>query len=232
MVTILPDPEFRQHLLEKIAQREFKERVGIHCSDLLYCINKQALRRKTNLPVPNHTLLLFSLGWASQRWLTGKDEDEPARELDGITVTLDAVDTKGRPWELKASYQSSSRDILENLSWIRQIMAQCKVSGKTEAFLSRFEIMGDWASVFPKGATPAEKKANKEAAKKPTLSAYKLVFTQDEIDRNWEWLKQRRDLFAEVLRTGVLLPKAQAIPPTQEWECSDCPFRGGECGLS
>lgn len=84
-------PEFRAELLKKIEQREFRERTGVHCSDLIYCLNKQALRKLYPKPTNDDTLLLFSLGYSTQRWLTGQDRDVPEKEVDGIIVTLDAL---------------------------------------------------------------------------------------------------------------------------------------------
>lgn len=85
------DSQFKTHILKKIAEREFRERTGIHSSDLIYCLNKQALRRLKPIEVSEEDLLKYSLGWASQRWLTGKLEDVPEIEKDGIITTLDAL---------------------------------------------------------------------------------------------------------------------------------------------
>lgn len=84
-------PEFRQELLEKIQQREFSERTGIHQSDLTYCLNRQAFRKLYPLPVQDHEILLYSIGWSTQAFITGKFYDVNPRTEDGITVTCDAV---------------------------------------------------------------------------------------------------------------------------------------------
>ena len=217
------DPEFRALVLKVIEQREFRKRIGVHQSDLTYCLSKQALRRLHPVEVTDADLLLYSLGYSTQRWLTGQDTDLPEKEVDGIIVTLDA-EHEAMPWELKASFQSSTRPIEENLAWIKQIMAQCYVTGGTTARLTRLEIMGNWKSVFGK-------KEEKELPenRKPTLSAWRLDFTQDELDKNWAWLKDRRDKFQEILKTGILLPKIVAIPSGQEWECERCNYKGNLC---
>jgi len=229
---IVPAEQFKQELLRRINDREFKERTGVHCSDLIYCLNKQALRRLKPLPTSEDNLLLFSLGWATQRWLTGQDEDESGEEQNGIIVTLDAFH-EGVPWELKASFQSSERPIEENQHHIRQVMAQCYITGTTEAYLSRLEIMGDWKSIFKvkgyKDLTAEDKMAYDLAHRKPTLHAFKLTFTPDELARNWAWLCDRRDKFQHILDTSKLLPKVEAIPSGQEFECGYCPYKGKEC---
>ena len=218
-------PEFRADLLKRIEKREFNERTGVHCSDLIYCLNKQALRALYPQPTKDSDLLLYSLGWSTQRWLTGQDQDEPEKEIDGIKVTLDAIHD-GRPFELKCTYQSSNKPIEENMHWIRQIMAQCKVSDSTDAYLTRFEVMGSWKSIFGK-----KEEKNLPENSKPTLTAYRLLFTQNEIDFNWEWLKQRSTIYLNIRDTKELAPKVLAIPSGQDWECHWCSYQGGRCQL-
>jgi hypothetical protein len=87
---IVEDKEFQQEIIKRIAEREFKERTGVHCSDLIYCLNKQVLRRLNPKPSTDHQILTYSLGWSSQRWLTGKNEDAPEIKKDGIIVTCDS----------------------------------------------------------------------------------------------------------------------------------------------
>ncbi len=229
---ITEDLEFKARLIKWIAEREFSERVGIHCSDLIYCVNKQAFRRLNPLPDDEHELLLFSLGWATQRWLTSKLEDATTIEVDGIQVTPDvftgislslkpprsAVVGITAPWELKCTYQSSQKPIEENMAWMKQLMAQCYVTKSNVAWLSRLEIMGNWKSVFGK----AEEKIKAEN-QKPTLHAYRIEFTEEELKENWVWLRWRRELFLDLLDGKVkVLPKKTALPTEQEWECQYC----------
>lgn len=219
---IVEDKVFRLWMLEKIATREFKERTGVHQSDLVYCLNKQALRKLKPLPNTDEEVLIFSIGWATQRWLTGQAEDEPEKEVDGITVTLDAL-IDDVPWELKATYQSAGKAIEENIHWLRQIMSQCYVTGTTAAYLSRFEIMGDWKWVFGK-------KEEKAVAKRPTLHCFRLEFSKAELAHFWQgFMIPRRGLYVQILETGKLLPPAIALASGQEWECGWCAYRGKEC---
>jgi hypothetical protein len=222
---IVEDLEFKKQILTAIAQREFKERTGVHCSDLLYCLNKQILRRLNPKESTEHQVLLFSLGWATQRWLTGKSEDEETIVKDGIQVTRDCMNGN-IPWELKATFQSSAKAIEENDSWLAQIKAQCFVTGQTVANLSRLEIMGNWRSVFGK----KEEKGLPEN-QKPTLHAYRLEFTQEELIDNWTWLLSRAELFKDILKRRLddpnepLLPPPLALPIGHEWECDQCEYR-------
>ena len=225
------DLEARAELIRRIQEREFSERTGIHMSDLNYCLNKQMLRRMYPVEDPakvEQDLLLFSIGWSTQRWITGKDEDEEPITVDGITVTLDSL-LYGKPWELKATYQSSNKPIEENTHWIRQIMAQAHVKGQTQVYLSRFELLGDWGSVYPRGKTKQEKDECRKASKRPTLNVYRITFSAEELAQNWEWFKGRREQFAVLLETQECLPRIVALAPNGAFECAYCYYNGRNC---
>ena len=135
--------------------------------------------------------------------------------------------------ELKCTYQSSNKPILDNAHWVRQLKAQCYVLGITLGYLTRFELVGDWKSIFKpreyKGWTPEDKLAYDKEHSKPTLHAYRFDFTLKELESNWQWLLERKELYLQVIESGKLLPKVIALPPAQTWECSWCRYNGGEC---
>ena len=129
------------------------------------------------------------------------------------------------PLELKATFQSSNKPVVENISWLRQLMAQCYVTRTTVAYLSRFEVMGDWSWVYKrKGVEPTEH---------PQLHTWRCEFTKEEIGANWKWLVERRGLFELLLRHNEGLDPSEfrlhskfvALPPHQEWECSWCSYK-------
>lgn len=227
---IIEDEEFKKALIAKIATREFRERTGTHVSDLIYCLDKSALRRLYPKPTEEHQLLTYSIGWATQRWLTGQDADMPESTRDGIIVTLDAqsceVDPKfgNTPWELKATFTSSVRPVEENVPWMRQLMAQCYVTDNLSAHLSRLCLMGNWGSIFGK-----KDEKDLPENRKPTISTPLIMFSHAELLGNWAWLLARKDVFEQILATKELAPKVLAIPSGQEWECKNCEYRGKEC---
>uniref|UniRef100_A0A6M3K602 PD-(D/E)XK nuclease superfamily protein n=1 Tax=viral metagenome TaxID=1070528 RepID=A0A6M3K602_9ZZZZ len=242
---ITEDPWFRAKVIEKIRAREFGERTGVHQSDLNYCLNRQAFRRLAPKGDTDRETLIFSLGYSTQRWLTGMDKDEPEMEVDGIKVTTDCVAegdeytaintptgvvySNELPWELKATFTSSSKPIEENVAWLRQIMAECYVRNTTQAKLTRFCLMGNWLWVWNGRAKPAKlaelvKEHGENWDDHPVLQAYNLEFTEEEIARNWRWLLERRTLFLQVIESGKALPKAVSIPSGQEYECKWCAY--------
>ena len=218
------DNEFKDLILKKIAEREFSERTGVHSTDLIYCLNKQALRKLQPKESTDEEILTFSLGWSTQRWLTSSFEPEVEFMVDGITVTPDTLVQLGVeeglniPWELKTTYQSCSKPIEENAHWIRQILGECYVTGTTTAKLTRLGIMGDWKWVFGK-------KEEKAEAKHPTLQAWSITFEREELEQFWKWMQNRRDLYQEILATGRLLPKAIAVASGQAFECQWCKYK-------
>lgn len=164
----------------------------------------------------------------SQRWLTGKDEDAPTVEVDGIQVTPDEWDCVRRAvWELKATYQSASRPVEESQNWMRQLMSQCHVMKTKVAYLTRFCLMGYYRradKAAPETILKNEEQFGSDWADRPTLHAYRLEFTKEDLERNWDWMKRRRDLYLEILETKKLLPKIVALDSGSTYECQYCPY--------
>ena len=88
---IKEDPQFRAEIINKIREREFNVRTGIHQSDLNYCLNKQTLRKLNPREDSEQDVLVFSIGWSTQSFLTSKFGDAPTIEKDGIFVTPDML---------------------------------------------------------------------------------------------------------------------------------------------
>lgn len=139
------------------------------------------------------------------------------------------------PWvfELKATYQSSTKAIEENPHWLRQLLSQCHAVESNVAVLSRLELMGNWKWVYhpskPETIAKLVQEFGENWAAHPTLGAWKIEFSALEIYRNWEWMKVRKYDFEKILETKSLLPPKIAVPKGQEWECSFCSYRGTEC---
>jgi len=230
-MNITRDLEFETYLVEWIKTREAKEREGTHQSDLLICLNESALRRLKPIEPTRAELLRWGRGYATQRWLTGSLEDEPTVAVNGIQVTPDAL-WQDAPWELKDTDQSSTKTIEENPYWVHQCMNQCYVLGTTTARLSRLENMGNWKWVYrpkdPVKIAALVAQFGEDWAEHPTISAWKLEFTQEELDRHWQWMLGRKQQFEEILRTSILLPKAKSLASGVEWKCGYCKYTS-EC---
>lgn len=132
----------------------------------------------------------------------------------------------GIPFELKATFKSGDKGIEDEDSWLKQVLAQCYVTKTNQAFLTRLELAGNWKSIFGK-----KEEKDLPENRKPTLHAFQLEFTQEELDENWAWLLDRRNLFKKILDEGKLLSKGYALPPNHEWEAGYCKYKEicGQC---
>ncbi len=233
---IIKDLEAKQEILHRIESHDFQNRAGIHQSDLVFCLNKALLRRTCPKPASESTILRWGRGLASQRWLSDKLEDEPTIELDGIQVTPDALWSDGNPWELKDTDQSNAKGVEENIHYIRQLLNQCKVLGKTTARLSRMCNMGNWKWVYrpkdPIKILALVDEFGQDWDAHPTLDVTRFEFTQAEVDANWEQMKMRRGILEGMLVKKTPVPKVVAQMSGMEWECKDCEYRGKECPSS
>lgn len=132
------------------------------------------------------------------------------------------------PFEIKDTDQSSTRAIEENIAWVRQVMNQCYVVGSCTGKLSRMCNLGNWKWVYrPKDPVKIQALVDtfgKDWMEHPTLSAWRMDFTQDELDRHWKWMLSRKQLFEEILLSGKLLPKLQALASGTEWKCKWCKY--------
>jgi hypothetical protein len=230
---IYKDEEAKHEILRRMQTTDFQNRTGIHQSDLVFCLNKSYLRRVCPKPPKESEILRWGRGIASQRWLTQKLEDEPTVELDGIQVTPDALWGDGNIWELKDTDSSSTKEITDSVHYVRQLLNQCKVLGKTTARLSRLFNMGNWKWVYrPKDPVKIQALIDQFGADwdaHPTLDVTRFEFTQAEIDANWDMMRDRRDLLVKLIGDGQLIPRAQAQMSGMDWECSDCVYLGKEC---
>jgi hypothetical protein len=233
------NPEKRAQLITMMAEREFSERTGIHQSDLVYCLNKSALRRMKPRASSPRDVLVFAMGWATQRWLTGQPDEEPIIK-DGITVTMDCKwpTNPDVPWELKGTYQSSLKPIIQNVHWVRQLMAQAHVTNQKMVTLSRYEVMGNWKWVYrpknPEKLAALVEEYGPDWDMHPDLHVYDITFTRAELMRNWNWLQDRKAFLETILETKELLPRVLALPTdldtedVEDFECAYCPYNNEE----
>jgi len=226
---ISKDPEAKAEILRRMKEADFQDRTGVHQSDLVFCLNKAYLYKVEPVEPKESDILRWGRGIASQRYLTRSLYDEPTVEIDGIQVTPDALWTDGNPWELKDTDASSNKQITDSPHYLRQIMNQCKVLGKTTARISLLFNMGNWRWVYrPKDPVKIQALVDEygeDWAAHPTLEVYKVEFTQAEIDENWKQMAARRDLYLKIHETGKLLPKPLALMSGSDFECSWCAYR-------
>jgi len=218
------DAQYSQELSDIIESQisPQEEREGVHVSDLILCLDKTYhswTKGTPSLDLP--TKLLFHQGHAFQSWMTGKLEDEPTIELDGILLSPDwfVENVGGEPLycEIKSTYMSSKNETPAH--WLVQMMAYAKALDVLKFGLVRLNLMGNYKWIHGK-------KEEKAEAEHPTLTPLIYYFTQEEVDSNWNWLSERRDVLLKGLNEGK--PPSWYIPdymgPTANggWQCKKC----------
>ncbi len=147
-------------------------------TDMLYCLTKAWYDNLYNAPKSRKTKLYFTIGLALEKAIV-KDKVEPTTgNYDGIFYHIDSMDFE-EMLELKSTRIRANKDP-ENLSesWLKQIMGYLKTQGRTRAKLAVIHII------------------------EPEIAAWDLEFDQSEIDANWKWITDRRQIWNESVSSG------------------------------
>lgn len=222
-MVISPSPTKALETIDRIRhQMEGVREEGVHISDLVYCLRKAYARSQgmVSTELDPSTVLLFATGRAIQDYITGKPAEESERHLlvDGVYGTADYVDEEGVPWEIKATYASAARDILDSPHYIDQLVAYCHMLGVTEGCLAVFYINGyyDFMRKKPReGAVDGERSV---------LKVYHLTFTPEEVEEHWQRLMARRSVL-EDSKNFYDIP----VQHHYDWECKFCPLYQNDC---
>ncbi len=205
----IPNPELERLVLNHLAKLyNIKEkREGIHLSTLVYCLTRSFFDQAAPIEPTDDEVLLFALGYGLQDVLTPKEAEAPLYECEGITYRPDMVLKLGEQelGEIKTT-RMSTNTLATSLpdTWIEYMMGGCYMRGKTSYNLIELPMMGNYKPPFPK------------------ILAETLVFTQEEIDSNWEYIKARQEVYLDAI--------AKNIPPEpyqhcKEWECKYCRYK-------
>jgi hypothetical protein len=136
-------------------------------------------------------------GYAFQAYMFPLDE-EISQVIDGISCTPDIH----RGIEVKSTRQSSKYfDLHENQAWQIQILGYCKALGKLEYDLVVLFLMGNYSPPFPK------------------VDCWHIATTQEEVDKNWDMVTDRRDTLIQ-----SLLENKPPEPDCFNWEYEYCDF--------
>lgn len=187
-------------LLSEMMQWMGDERIHPTVTDLIYCMTKSFMFAKNpTLQRSRKTKMFFLLGLGLEKALLGmrgglRVELHPS--LDGIGYHVDSL------MEVDLTEVKSTRQGITlnpdtfSMGWKRQILAYLKAVGLTECDFAIIHII------------------------QAELQCWHVKFTQEEIDTNWEWVRDyRKPVWDSAMATG--------IPPTpfttnEDWECRDC----------
>lgn len=228
----IKDNKFIEEVIyPRIEKRIGGTRSGIHASDTLACSRKVVLNKTAFESVTKEMGLRFMMGEAFALMMQSAVREVEA-ELDGIICTVD---------EIGVEYKSSrmSRNNLEQLEvisiekldkpfddlsetgalrhYIQQVMAYCKVWKRKTFRLIVLSINGNYNS--KKSAYFPPSYAN-------DIDCYNLEFSAKELNDNWKYMTQRRDVIQKALDTGTL-PGVEYR--SYDKECETCPYLEKYC---
>lgn len=211
----IENPELSRLILDHLADlyNIKKRRDGIHLSTLVYCLTRSFFDQVAPIEPTDQEVMLFSLGFGLQDVLTPKGAVTPTYEMDGITFSPDfvlefersggyTVDSE-RFVELKTTRMSSGKEDFPE-TWLEYIMGGCFMQGIKEYQLSVLHMLGNYKPPFPE------------------IKSYKLIFDEEELVANWEYLVNRMDIYAEAIESNK--PPAP-FTYCKEWECKNCRYK-------
>lgn len=208
------NPEMDRLILDHLVDlyKLKSKREGIHLSTLVYCLTRGFFDQVAPVEPTDEEVMLFSLGLGLQDVLTPKGAEAPVYIKDGITFSPDMAflirsDTgaDGKYVELKTTRMSLSRS-MESLpeTWVEYIMGGCYIRDINSYELVGLYMLGNYKPPFP------------------IIYSETLVFTDEELESNWNRLLDRKAIYVEALENNK--------PPVPSlfckgWECKNCRYK-------
>ena len=194
---------------------------GTHVSELLQCIRKSYARRHDMvMPLGPTETLLFATGRAIQDYITASPAVDAERPItvDGVHGTPDYHDEDDLIWEIKATYASAARDVLDTPHYFDQLASYCAMEGKTKAYLAVFYING-YYNFQRKTPHP-----NSQPHERSVLKVFEVQFEPEELMDAWSRALRRRDILENAT-------SFESIPVELHytWECDYCPLYKDVC---
>lgn len=179
------------------------KRTGIHLSTLIYCLTKAFFEEMSPTEPTDREVMLFSLGLGLQDVLTPKQATTPVYEKDGITFSPDFVFNLGSSYvELKTTRMSISKESFPE-TWIEYIMGGCFIRKVNQYELAVLYMMGNYKPPFPQ------------------MQSETLVFEENELKSNWDYLLLRKKVYGEALKAKQ---PPQPFLHNKTWECENCRY--------
>lgn len=201
---ITPDPELKQAAIEAL-RAEYglhQHRDGLHQSELSYCLTKAYNDRRHYQPPTDYEVKLFSIGFGLERVMLRPAEEQPPEiEMDGIRLSLDTIQLFG-PADLKTTRMSPNGRKGEDgfqfpNGWVKQFAAYCKALGVLAFGVVVVHLI------------------------QPEIAAWRITFTQEELDSHWGWLIDRSNQLESMLAADNPAP----FETNEDWECDGCRYK-------
>lgn len=206
------------NLLEEMHQAMYEpDRNQPSVSGMIYCLTKTYYENEMTVPnvdgsIPVHRnrqqLLLFASGSGLEKVLLSGRQRSEKGETEGIQWHVDHIGDDRLFYEIKSTRKGvpKTENYEEELSlgWRRQVLAYFKATGITSGKIAVLHLMGDYKPPFP------------------DIRIYDLVASEDEIESNWTWIKQRAVTYLKFVK--------QSQPPepfqyNMDFECGYCNWK-------
>ena len=212
----LLEEKILSQLMDEIYEDRSEQYPGV--TQLIQCITKTYWERVNGRGAHDRTTkLYFTIGLGLERALlkAQKEGIVISGELDGIFYHIDGMEAGGIA-EMKSTRMGTRvkidpdlppraadnyKDIdVEDLpsSWLKQLKAYCKVKGTTKGSLIVIHVI------------------------QPDIRGWEIEFTQEEIDKNWNYLIRRRQIL-EMSHEYGRPPKPFLF--NEAWECKNCTWK-------
>lgn len=151
--------------------------------------------------------MLFALGYGLQDVLTPPQAETPVYEKDGITFSPDfelhlAGDMTCELKTTRMSLKTLEAGLAE--TWVEYIMGGCYIRKITSYELCVLLMMGTYRPPFP------------------IIHSETLVFEQEELEENWQYILSRRDIYVEALAANKPPAPQQYC---KSWESKNCRYK-------
>ena len=211
------DEYLEDELLSEMAVAMYEpDRVQPSVSGMIRCITRTYYENEVTLDdkpsLSRRELQLFATGLGLEKVLLSGRQITLKGEYEGIQYHIDHLGKENDFIEFKSTRIKMVDDDNPQISnnWIKQVLAYFKVLGITQGHFVVMHVQGDYRPPFP------------------DLRAYKIEASDDEIEDNWTWIKQRSISYLQAVKDGE--------PPTpfewndgqspESWECKMCPWIG------
>ena len=164
-----------RYIIEGVKKQLDKERIGIHLSDLDFCLKKAFYRKLNPKPLTDKEAIMYAVGYAVQEYIY--PNQEKSVEVEGLRCSPDVFE--------KGIEVKTTRAGMRNFDpckphWITRMMGYCYVTGKRtwvldvvfvipaearswEFTFSDLEIASNWKLVLQKKAILEKAFEDKEA---------------------------------------------------------------------
>jgi len=201
----LADESYRW-LIQRVQELTVPVRsAGIHLTELIYCLTSSYWDRIMPLSIARQQAITMALGIGFERVIIPEDKRASPGTCEGVDYSPDFWFKADLPSELKTTRMSTKKTITREFpeTWLQQIKGYCYAEKKLEYGLSVVHLMGGYKPPFPE------------------ILAVKFMFTQQELQDNWDYLMWRKDVYIQSF--------ADQQPPTptkwcQDWECKNCRY--------